>query len=103
MAIEVLPAQLHALAELLDPWDRNPLLARLEDNRVYHLANSHVQMVEAGRAQQRAQRLEAVLRRLLDSSAFGVAERLSALRKRAGIGAEHAAVSKDDIRRALDE
>jgi hypothetical protein len=92
-----------ALAELLDPWDRNPLLARLEENRVYHLATSHVYLVEAGRRQQRIARLEGVLRRLMDSSAFGVAERLSRLRRRAGIGAEHAAVSKDEIRRALEE
>ena len=69
-----------ALGALLAHWDRNPLLERLEANRVLHLASSHFQMVEAVKAQQRAARQEAVLRRLLDSSAFAVAERLSRLR-----------------------
>jgi hypothetical protein len=92
-----------ALAELLDPWDRNPLLERLEANRVLHLASSHFQMVQAARAGERAARQEAVLRRLLESSAFAVAERLSRARRRAGIGREHSIVAKDDIRRALGD
>ena len=69
----------------LERWDGNPLLERLEANRVLHLASSHVQMVKAARAQERLARQEAVLRRLLDSSAFSVAERLSRLRRGAGI------------------
>ena len=73
----------------------------MEANRVLHLASSHFQMVEAVKAQQRAARQEAVLRRLLDSSAFAVAERLSRLRVRAGIARDASVVSKDDIRRAL--
>jgi hypothetical protein len=89
------------LAELLEPWDRNPLLERLEANRVLHLASSHFQMIEAGKARERAARQEAVLRRLLDSSAFAVAERLSRLRRRAGIATGMSSVSKDEIRRAL--
>jgi hypothetical protein len=89
------------LEALLAQWDRNPVLERLEANRVLHLASSHFQMVEAVKAQQRAARQEAVLRRLLDSSAFAVAERLSRLRVRAGIAREAPVVSKDDIRRAL--
>jgi hypothetical protein len=92
-----------AVAEVLDRWDRNPLLERLEANRVLHLASSHFQMVQAARAGERVARQEAVLRRLLDSSAFAIAERLSRARHRAGIGTEHAVVSKDDIRRALGE
>jgi hypothetical protein len=90
-----------ALEAVLAQWDRNPVLERLEANRVLHLASSHFQMVEAVKAQQRAARQEAVLRRLLDSSAFAVAERLSRLRVRAGIAREAPVVSKDDIRRAL--
>jgi hypothetical protein len=92
-----------AVARLLAHWDRNPVLERLESNRVFHLASMHVQMVEAARAQQRAARQEAVLRRLLESSAFGVAERLSRLRRRAGIATWQTVVSKDDVRRALGE
>ena len=74
-----------AVAEVLDPWDRNPLLARLEANRVFHLAESHVRLVETSLANQRVARQEAVLRRLLNSSAFALAERLSRLRRRAGV------------------
>jgi hypothetical protein len=92
----------HAVGELLKPWDRNPLLARLEANRVLHLASSHFQMVEAAKARERAARQEAVLRRLLDSSAFSVAERLSQLRQRVGIAKWQSVVSKADVRRALD-
>ena len=91
------------LEALLAHWDRNPVLERLEANRVLHLASSHFQMVEAVKAQQRAARQEAVLRRLLDSSAFAVAERLSRLRVRAGIARGSSVVSKHDIRRALGD
>jgi hypothetical protein len=90
-----------AMGALLAHWDRNPILERLEANRALHLASSHFQMVEAVKAQQRAARQEAVLRRLLDSSAFAVAERLSRLRVRAGVAPGASVVSKDDIRRAL--
>jgi hypothetical protein len=91
-----------ALAELLDPWDRNPLLARLEANRVHHLAESHVRLVEAALAREQLARRDAVLRRMLDSSAFAVAERLSRLRHRAGVAREQTIVSREEIRRALD-
>jgi hypothetical protein len=92
-----------AVGEILEIWDRNPLLERLEANRVHHLASSHIAMVEAARAAERAARQEAVLRRLLESSAFGVAERLSRLRERVGIAKWASVVSKEDIRRALGE
>jgi Methyltransferase domain len=91
-----------ALADVLEPWDRNPLLERLERNRVFHLAESHHNLVQAVQARHRLERQETVLRRLLDSSAFGVAERLSRLRRRAGVAPAQSVVSKDEIRRALD-
>jgi hypothetical protein len=91
------------IAAVLGPWDRNPLLERLEGNRVLHLAAAHVQFIEAARAQERNARQEAVLKRLLDSSAFSVAERLSRLRRRLGIAEEQSVVSKDEIRRSLAE
>src|SRR4051812_7404211 len=90
-----------AVADVLEPWDGNPLLARLEANRVFHLAEAHHQLVRAALAQQQTDAQRAVLQRLLDSSAFGVAERLSRLRHRLGIGREHPVVSKDELRRAL--
>jgi hypothetical protein len=90
-----------AIADLLDPWDRNPLLARLEANRVHHLAESHSRLVEAALAREQVARRDAVLQRMLDSSAFAVAERLSRLRHRAGVARERTIVSRDEIRRAL--
>ena len=51
---------------------------------------------------QRQSRQDAVLRRLLESSAFGLAERLSRLRARLGVARDASVVSKDEIRRALD-
>jgi hypothetical protein len=90
------------VARLLDPWDRNPILERLEANRVHHLAAGHVRQTELWEARQRLARQEALLRRLLESSAFAVAERLSRLRMRAGIASAQRVVSKDEIRRALD-
>jgi hypothetical protein len=89
------------IADILGPWDRHPLLERLEDNRVHHLAQAHVKLLEASRAQEQKARREAVLRRLLESSAFSLAERLSRLRRRAGIGTHQPEISKDQIRRVL--
>jgi len=89
------------LAELLDPWDRNPVLERLEANRVHHLAQSHARQIRNWGLQQRQAGQEAVLRRLLESSAFGLAERLSRLRMRAGVAPGQAVVSKEEVRRAL--
>lgn len=90
-----------ALGAILDPWDRNPLMQRLETNRVLHLASSQVQLSDAIKARDRVARQEAVLTRLLNSSAFAVAERLSRVRGRLGIGPEHSLVSKDELRQAL--
>jgi hypothetical protein len=82
------------LAETLEPWDRNPLLERLEANRVLHLTSSL-------HARHQAARQEAVLRRLLDSRAFAIAERLSRLRHRVGIARDATIVSRKEIQRAI--
>jgi SAM-dependent methyltransferase len=84
------------IARILDPWDRNPVLERLEANRVLHIAR-------AFELAQRASRQEAVLRRMLESKAFVVAERLSTLRVRAGIAPRQSVISRDEIRRALGD
>jgi Methyltransferase domain len=89
------------LERTLAPWDRNPQLGRLESNRVHHLALAHAGMGELWKARERLSRQEAVLRRLLESSAFSVAERLSRLRVRAGVAPNQSIVSKDEVRRAL--
>jgi hypothetical protein len=92
-----------ALAAMLRPLDRNPIIQRLEANRTFHLAAVHHQMMEVTAARQRVYRQEQVLRRLLRSSAFGLADQLSRLRQRVGIAPADAAVSKDEILRALDD
>ena len=55
-----------AVAEVVGRWDRNPLLQRMENNRVLHLANTHVQKFLAGEAEQRLAELGQQLRRQTD-------------------------------------
>jgi hypothetical protein len=92
-----------AIAEIVDPWEGNPVLRRLEENRLYHLALSHSRQQEIWRLQERQARQESLFRRILESSAFAVAERLSRLRVRAGIAPAQSVISKDEIRRALGD
>jgi hypothetical protein len=49
------------LAQILDPWDRNPMIERLEANRVHHLAQDYARQVQVWSLQQRLARQEAVL------------------------------------------
>jgi hypothetical protein len=86
------------LAELLDPWDRNPLLERLEFNRVLHLVSSHRLMGRVWEVEEQNVRQTEVLEKLLKSGTLSLAERISKLRHR---GDEKAAISKEDVRRAL--
>jgi predicted O-methyltransferase YrrM len=86
-----------AIAGILEDWDLNPLLERLEANRVLHLASSHFQMVEAAKWQRRAALKDELLRELLKSKSFSLAVAISRLRQRG-----KPAFSKDDVRRALD-
>jgi len=88
--------------EIVAPWDESSLVARLEAGRVAHLAAEHALLTELWEARERRARQEAVLRRMLESSAFAVAERLSRLRERVGVAAERPVVSKQEIRRALE-
>jgi hypothetical protein len=91
------------LARILEPWDRNPILERLEANRVHQLARVHQTFSELWAERERRGEQEALLRRLLDSSAFAVAERLSQLRVRAGVATEHSVISREEVRRVLDD
>jgi hypothetical protein len=85
------------LQTLLAPYASNPLLERLERNRVLHLASSHVQLSMAREAQERLQRLEALLERMLASRAFAAAELFLRVRQRG-----HPAFSRQEIRRLLE-
>ncbi len=89
-----------ALEAILDPWDRNPLLERLEANRVLHLA---AWQREAGRAAAWCQEQERAQGRAAAQAARVAARsrsplRLSRLRQRG-----EPAFSKDEIRELLPE
>ena len=90
-----------AVERVLAPWDRHPVLERVEENRLFFLAQHHMRLQEIWSLRERLARQEALLRRVSESRAFAVAERLSALRRRAGIGRDHAALSREDVQRAL--
>jgi Methyltransferase domain len=85
-----------AVAEILEEWDRNPLVERLEANRVFHLANARFQRGRALSEQERGARMDELLRRLLDSRTLALAVRISRLRRRA-----EPALSKEEVRRSL--
>jgi SAM-dependent methyltransferase len=91
------------VAALLAPWAGNPMLARLEANRVLHLASRELEHARAESERARAQHLEerwarssALLSRLVQSRAFSVAVWLSRLR-RGGVPE----FSKEEIRQLL--
>jgi hypothetical protein len=86
-----------ALAEFLGPFDRNPVLERMEANRVMHLASMHSQAVQSMLQGQKIARQDALLRRLLDSNAFAIAERISAVRQ-----GGTPAFSREEVRRLLE-
>lgn len=86
------------VAAVLAPFDRNPILERLEANRVEHLVAGHARAVKLGRSEERRARQEEVLRKLLNSRAFAIAERLSSISRR-GKGPHF---SRAEVRRALD-
>ncbi len=87
-----------ALAEILDPWDRNPMVGRLEENRVFHLASRHVQMTRLMIARDRNARKDVLLRKLLDSGSFALACRLSRLWRRG-----EPSFREEELRRGLSE
>jgi SAM-dependent methyltransferase len=101
-----------AVASIVEPWDRNPLLERLEAHRVEHLAalRAHAAALDdahdgiAKRAQllreqgQRLSEQEKLLRAMLGSRAFAFAEQLSRLNQRG-----RPVFSRQQVRRALGD
>jgi hypothetical protein len=85
-----------ALEELLGPWDRNPLLTRLEANRVELLASREKNGAEKLGLIDAIRVKDAVLNKLQQSGAFAAAITISKLRH----GGEPA-FSKDELARAL--
>jgi hypothetical protein len=86
-----------AVAAVSDPFDRNPVLERLEANRVEHLVASQARARELEALRKRVIRQEAVLQKLLGSSAFTLAEKASALRQRG-----EPTFSRQEVRAALE-
>jgi hypothetical protein len=85
------------LEEILAPWDRNPLIERLEANRVLHLAAWQLEGGRAAWCQERSARKDTFLRTLLLSRAFALAIRLSRL-----WGRGEGALSREEIQELLD-
>ncbi len=87
-----------AVRRILEPWDRNPLLERLERNRVLHLASAHVQLSLATDAQQQLVEVRTLLQRMLDSRAFAAAELFLRIRQ---LGKP--VFSRADVSRAIEQ
>ena len=75
------------VADVIDPWDAAPMLARLEEVRIAQVVN-----------RTRMNRQQELLRAMLNSRAFTVAERIARIR-----GGENSPFSRDQIRRALGD
>ena len=87
------------VAAILDPFDRNPVLDRLEQNRVVHMVAGHARAVKLGRSEERRVQQEHLLRKMLDSRAFAIAERISNVMQR-GKGP---IFSRDEVRKTLGD
>jgi hypothetical protein len=75
------------VADVIDPWDAAPMLARLEEVRIAQVVS-----------RTRMNRQEELLRNMLNSRAFGTAERIARIR-----GRGTPPFSRDQIRRALGD
>jgi len=80
------------LAQRLAPLDRNPLVARVERNRVLHLAASQVGVSRAAVAEEQLLRARTLLENLLLSRAFAAAEMILRLRHRGDTPITRAAI-----------
>jgi len=70
-----------AVSAILEPYVDNPILERLEANRVVHLLKRQVHARQLAEDRIRKDEQERLLRMMLDSSAFALAERLSRIRQ----------------------
>lgn len=86
------------LESILGPWDRNPILERLEANRVLHLAAWQRDQARAAWCQERSALKDVFLRKLLASRTLALAISLSRLHR----GGDPA-FTKDEIRPLLPE
>ncbi len=70
------------VASIVAPYDRNPLLARLEQNRIAHLIARLDVDLELDEERELSRKQGLLLETISNSPAFAVAERLSSLRRR---------------------
>jgi hypothetical protein len=87
-----------AVADVIEPWDGNPIVARLEANRVYHLAREYAQRPELDRLRAQNQQKAQLLESLMSSRAFRLADGLSRLRNPG-----RARSWQEDARRVLED
>jgi hypothetical protein len=86
------------VAEITEPWDRNPILERAEKARVTQLVQRHSREQELDERFDYSLKLEEAIRRILRSRAFGALESLSRLRR-----GGKPAFSREELRRLLAE
>jgi hypothetical protein len=86
------------VAEITAPWDRHPILERVEKARVIQLVQRHSREQEIDDRFEHTRRLEEAVRRILASRAFGALESLSRLRRRG-----KPAFSRAELERLLAE
>ncbi len=86
------------VARMIEPWDRNPILERLEANRVHHMVERYRMTRRLEIEVDRAAEADDALRAMLGSRAFAVGEAVSRLH-----GRGRAAFSREQVRRALGE
>jgi len=86
------------IAEITGPWDRNPILERVEKARIVQLVQRHSREQEIDDRFEHTRKLEEAVRRILASRAFGGLEWVSRLRRRG-----EPAFSREELRRLLAE
>ncbi len=83
--------------ELLAPFDRHPMLERLERNRVDHLIDGHAMREKIAELEDRLRDHEQLLREMLESRAFTIAEYVSRAYQRG-----EPTFSRERLRRELE-
>jgi hypothetical protein len=87
-----------AITRIVEPWDRNPVLERLERTRVTQLVQRHSREQEIDARFAHTRKLEEAVRRMINSGAFAAAEWLSRARRRG-----RPAFSREEFRKLLAE
>jgi hypothetical protein len=86
------------VAEIVEPWDRNPILERVEKARVVQLVQRHSREQEIDDRFDYTRKLEEAVRRILASRAFGALESVSRVRR-----GGKPAFSREELSRLLAE